>query len=117
MVEKEKPQEPFARAKELGNKACDFYCDWYANGKASDAGFAAYELVSWVREMLVEIDKSEAAVAALQAKAALADRMAKRVKTIHHVCPMLESRQECVVCDWVAEYDALSGRGKGEGKI
>lgn len=33
--------------------ACDYYCHWYDTGRASDAGFVAYDLVSDIRRALI----------------------------------------------------------------
>ena len=45
-------------------------------------------------------------------KAALLDKIMPRIKSVGHVCPMLEFRQECIVCDVVSEYDAIEKDGK-----
>ena len=45
-------------------------------------------------------------------KAALLDAIMPRIKSVGHVCPMLEFRQECIVCDVVSEYDAIEKDGK-----
>ena len=45
-------------------------------------------------------------------KAALLDKIMPRIKSVGPVCPMLEFRQECIVCDVVSEYDAIEKDGK-----
>ena len=45
-------------------------------------------------------------------KVALLDKIMPRIKSVGHVCPMLEFRQECIVCDVVSEYDAIEKERK-----
>ena len=39
----------------LGEAACKFYVDWYDHGESYTAGGMAYDLVSYIRQMLAAL--------------------------------------------------------------
>ena len=58
--------EQIKSALALGETACVFYCDWYTG--ESHRGYSgqevAYELVTWIRQMIAELKVAPAALAA-----------------------------------------------------
>lgn len=49
------------KAKQHLQAACQFYCNWYDSGSSCDSGGVAYELVTWIREALSELEEESTA--------------------------------------------------------